>query len=158
MNRSGNKAESVGGNFVASDDWRLFFEVPFSYSHYPSRSDRRPKRLRGSRSIWPAKRIEHKTCIVIAVDVLARTVGRCCLDRSCRMLRKLTSVPSGKTVLHLRYGYLRECCGALQSVRRFRRGASAIVAGRCLLSSAMWARFGRRGREHGRIEFVGTRF
>jgi hypothetical protein len=28
MNRNGNKAESVGGNFVASDDWRLFFEVP----------------------------------------------------------------------------------------------------------------------------------
>ena len=30
MNRNGNKAESVGGNFVASDDWRLFFEVPSS--------------------------------------------------------------------------------------------------------------------------------
>src|SRR5438128_3845816 len=30
MNRNGNKAESVGGNFVASDDSRLFFEVPNS--------------------------------------------------------------------------------------------------------------------------------
>src|SRR5712672_2206750 len=28
MNRNGNEAESFAGNFVASDRWRLFFEVP----------------------------------------------------------------------------------------------------------------------------------
>ena len=28
MNRKVNKAESFAGNFVAFDEWRLFFEVP----------------------------------------------------------------------------------------------------------------------------------
>jgi hypothetical protein len=33
MNRNGNETESFAGNFVASDEQGLFFEVPIRVSH-----------------------------------------------------------------------------------------------------------------------------